>query len=89
MNRCQAQYLHPQRHAWVDCAKPAPISLTVGATEREVCTDHRDQVRRAERAGLAAGLRWSEHPVPATRPPKVLPGQLALVDVPATRRRSR
>lgn len=90
--RCQVQYLHPHRRTWIDCAKKAPITLVVNDIERQLCTEHRDEVRRVVTAGLAVGLRWSEEPSPV-RPPQASPnGQLRLVDVPATgrkRRRSR
>jgi hypothetical protein len=86
--RCQVQYLHPHRRVWVDCAKKAPATLVVEGVERELCTDHRDEVRRAEAAGLAAGLRWSDEPSPLRPRPQPF-GQLQLVDVPATGRRGR
>jgi hypothetical protein len=85
MNRCQVQYLDAKRRTWVDCAKAAPVALAVGAGLRNVCSDHREEVRRVERAGLAGGLRWSEHPTRPRRQPDN-PGQGLLVDVPAVRR---
>jgi hypothetical protein len=90
--RCQVQYLHPHRRVWVDCAKNAPITMVIAGTERVVCFQHRDEVRRAEVAGLVAGLRWSDQPSPPPQRLGVPAGQLQLVDIPATgrkRRRSR
>jgi hypothetical protein len=85
MNRCQVQYLDPVRRTWVDCAKRTRVAVAVGDSYRNVCPDHREEVRRVELVGLAEELRWSEHP---TRPrrPAPNPGQLELVDVPAVRR---
>jgi hypothetical protein len=84
--RCQVQYLDPVRRTWVDCAKRTRTAVAVAGSFRDVCTDHREEVRRAERAGLADGLRWSEHPTRPRRQPSN-PGQGQLVDVPATSRR--
>ena len=88
-DRCQLQYLHPQRLAWVDCAKPAPITLTVDDVQRVVCPHHRDEYRRAVLVGLSGRLRWSEHPTQPRRPSRVLPGQLQLVEPPAAKAKRR
>lgn len=80
MNRCQVQYLDPIRRNWVDCAKRTRTAVAVGDDYRDVCSDHRDEVRRVERAGLAGGLRWSEQPTPPKRPPLGDPNQRQLLD---------
>lgn len=89
MSRCQVQYLHPHRRVWVDCAKKAPTTLVVEGVERQLCTEHRTEVRRAIAAGVASGLLWREDPSPVRPPRGMAEGQLQLVDVPATGRRGR
>jgi hypothetical protein len=87
VQRCQLQYL--ERGRWIDCAKPAKVPTIVGGAPHDVCPQHREDVRRIERAGLVASLRWSEHPSRPRRRPKQSSDQLPLVDVPATGRRGR
>jgi hypothetical protein len=85
MSRCQLQYLDPGRRGrWVDCARPAPVALAVNGVHRNVCSEHREEVRRLERAGLATGLRWSEDPTRPRRQPDGDQGQL--LDTPARQR---
>jgi hypothetical protein len=89
MTRCQVQYLHPHRRVWLDCAKKASSELIVEGVKRHLCAEHREEVKRAVAAGLAAGLLWSEDPSPVRPPRGPAPGQRLLIDVPATGRRGR
>jgi hypothetical protein len=81
MNRCQAQYLHPVRGEWVDCARKAVAEREVDGTRRVICPEHQDQVRKVAQAGRTGELRWSDQPTPPRRPSRVMPGQQQLVDI--------
>ena len=95
MPRCELRYFDPERQRWQDCPGRAPtdIELMVDGAPRLVCPQHRDEVRRVQRDGRTAALRWNQAPTrprrtsrvipkPARPPSRVTPGQLQLVDVP-------
>jgi hypothetical protein len=88
--RCQLQYRDPWRLVWLDCAQkvPAGSEVLVAGALRVICRAHRDEVRRALKAGMLDQLRWTSAPTPPKRPPRVPPGQLQLVEIPPTRKKA-
>jgi hypothetical protein len=96
MPRCELRYFDPERRRWENCPGrvQTDTDLMVDGAPRLVCPQHRDQVRRVQRAGLTDGLRWNQAPTRSRRRSRVIPkptrpasrgtpGQLHLVDVPA------
>jgi hypothetical protein len=77
-NRCALRYQDPATLEWRDCGRQAPTTLVTPAGLRHVCSEHLDDYRRVERAGLLDSLIWADQPEPRRRRQRTSPGQLDL-----------